>query len=156
MIKAFLFFIIAVVVLHAEAFSQIKLPAPKDASLYVQVSEEDHDFGKIEYAKPVKYTLRVKNISKDSLEFDNVLVSCGCTTPEWKPGRYAANDTFSVNINFSSYDDGQFKKSITLLFNQNIVKIIRFHGETVKSQDDNKTIPAVDFSEVALNLFCKK
>ena len=141
--------------LYIKAFSQTKLPPPKDASLYVQISEEDHDFGKIEYAKPVKYTLRIKNISKDSLEFDNVMVSCGCTTPEWKPGRYAPNDTFSVNINFNSYDDGQFKKSITLLFNQNIAKIIRFHGETVKSQDNNKTVPLGDFSEVALTYLVK-
>ncbi|MDR0793718.1 MAG: DUF1573 domain-containing protein [Chitinophagaceae bacterium] len=137
--KNIFIFIIFTALLNVTGFSQARHEPPKDASLYVQVSDEDYDLGKIIYARPVSYRLTIKNISKDSLEFNNVLVSCGCTTPEWKQGKYAPNDTFSININFSGYEDGKFKKSITLLFNKDIVKIIRFHGEAVKQQNDNRT-----------------
>ncbi|MFT4205362.1 MAG: DUF1573 domain-containing protein [Chitinophagaceae bacterium] len=105
---------------------------PKDASRYVEIDDDDHDFGNILFKKPVDYTVHIQNISVDTLRLTNVTVSCGCTIPEWKHGPYAPRDTFSVKVNFNGYADGKFARSLTLLFNDkrnnNIVKVLRFHG----------------------------
>lgn len=108
------------------------MAAPKDASKYLEIDDDDHDFGNILFKKPVDYTVHIQNISLDTLMLANVTVSCGCTLPEWKRGPYAPRDTFSIKINFNGYADGRFNRSLTLLFqdkkNSNIVKVLRFRG----------------------------
>ncbi|WP_447640197.1 MULTISPECIES: DUF1573 domain-containing protein [Chitinophagaceae] len=105
---------------------------PKDASKYVEIDDDDHDFGNILFKKPVDYVVHIQNISVDTLVLANVTVSCGCTIPEWKRGPYSPRDTFSIKINFNGYADGKFTRSLTLLFNDkknsNIVKVLRFRG----------------------------
>lgn len=105
---------------------------PKDASMYVEVDDADHDFGNIQFKKPVDYVVHIQNISKDSILLANVQVSCGCTIPEWKRGPYAPRDTFSIKVKFNGYADGKFVRTLTLLFNDkeksNIVKVLTFRG----------------------------
>ena len=105
---------------------------PKDASMYVEIDDADHDFGNILFKKPIDYRVHVQNISKDTIVLQNVEVSCGCTVAQWKAGPYAPRDTFSINIGFNGYADGKFIRTVTLVFNDkdknNIVKILRFRG----------------------------
>ena len=78
----------------------------------------------------------MKNISSDSVKIQNVQVSCGCTTPKWQAGPYAAGENFKVTLGFNGYTEGHFEKSVTIFFENGLSKQIKFHGETFKAPDD--------------------
>lgn len=100
-----------------------------DVSKYVELKEDNHDFGKIPYGKPVEYDVLMKNISKDSIKIENVRVSCGCTTPKYDQGKsYASGENFKITLGFSGYTDGAFEKSVTIFFNNGLSELVKFHG----------------------------
>jgi hypothetical protein len=108
----------------------------QDISKYIDFKETDHDFGKIPYGKPVEFEVEMKNISKDSIKITNVQVGCGCTTPKWQPGPYAAGETFKITLGFNGYTEGHFEKYVTIFFENGLSKQIKFHGETFKTPDN--------------------
>ena len=100
-----------------------------DISKVLEFKEENHDFGKIPYGKPVEFDVTIKNISSDSIKIDNVKVGCGCTTPKYEQGKsYAPGETFKVTLGFSGYADGIFEKAVDIFFNNGLSKQIKFHG----------------------------
>ncbi|MFZ1798295.1 MAG: DUF1573 domain-containing protein [Chitinophagaceae bacterium] len=107
-----------------------------DVTKVVSFSELDHDFGKIPYGKPVEYSVNMKNISAKAIGIKDVVKSCGCTTPVWSAGPYAAGDTFAVKLGFSGYADGSFSKLVTIYFDNGMTQVIKFHGETFKAPDN--------------------
>lgn len=104
--------------------------APKvDISKVLEFKEEDHDFGKIPYAKPVEFDVMIKNISQEPVKIDNVKVGCGCTTPQYEQGKsYARGENFKVTLGFTGYADGPFEKTVDIFFNNGLSKRIKFHG----------------------------
>jgi hypothetical protein len=104
-----------------------------DITKVVTFSEENHDFGKIPYGKPVEFDITIKNVSADSVKIDNVKVGCGCTTPKYEAGKsYAPGETFKVTLGFSGYADGAFEKYVDIFFNNGLSKQIKFHGTGYK------------------------
>jgi hypothetical protein len=99
-----------------------------DITKALTFKEENHDFGKIPYGKPVEFDVEIKNISADSVKIENVKVGCGCTTPKYQPGPYAPGQNFKVTLGFSGYADGPFDKYVDIFFNNGMTKQIRFHG----------------------------
>lgn len=100
-----------------------------DVSKVVEIQDENHDFGKIPYGKPVEYDVMIKNISSDTVKIENVKVGCGCTTPKYEQGKaYAPGETFKVTLGFSGYADGKFEKSVEIFFNNGLSKQVKFHG----------------------------
>ncbi|HEY1870944.1 MAG TPA: DUF1573 domain-containing protein [Chitinophagaceae bacterium] len=124
--------VIAVVTLHAQA----PQATDNDISKVIKFKETDHDFGKIPYGKPAEFTLEMQNISPDSVTIEDVKVGCGCTTPKWQPGPYAAGKDFNITIGFNGYTEGQFNKVVTLYFKGGLSQLIKFHGETYKTPDN--------------------
>lgn len=110
--------------------------AQPDVSKVVEIKDLDHDFGKIPFGKPAEYELVMKNISKDSVKIENVQVGCGCTTPKWSAGPYAAGQEFKVGIGFNGATDGEFHKVVTIFFNGGLSQVIKFHGQTYKTPDN--------------------
>ncbi len=110
-----------------QASTNIITPAA-DVSKALSFKEENHDFGKIPYGKPVEFNVEIKNISSDSIKIDNVKVGCGCTTPKYQQGPYAPGEAFKVTLGFSGYADGPFDKYVDIFFNNGMTKQIRFHG----------------------------
>lgn len=108
--------------------------APKaDISKFLEFKEENHDFGKIAYGKPVEFDVLIKNVSNDSVKIDNVKVGCGCTTPKYEQGKsYAQGENFKVTLGFSGYADGPFEKSVDISFSNGLSKQIKFHGTGYK------------------------
>lgn len=104
--------------------------APKaDISKVLEFKEENHDFGKIPYGKPVEFDVMIKNISADSVKIENVKVGCGCTTPKYDQGKsYAPGENFKVTLGFTGYADGPFEKYVDIFFNNGLSKQIKFHG----------------------------
>ena len=109
---------------------------PNDITKVVEFKELDHDFGKIPFGKPAEFELEMKNVSKDTLRIENVQVGCGCTTPKWAPGPYAAGQTFKIGIGFNGATDGEFHKVVTVFFSGGLSQVIKFHGQTYKTPDN--------------------
>lgn len=112
----------------------------KDLSSILWFNETDHDFGKIPYGKPAEFDLQLKNLTNDSLKIENVVASCGCTTPKWKPGPYAPGEAFKITIGFNGYTEGAFHKLVTVYLKDGLTKIINFHGETFKTPDSGAPV----------------
>lgn len=99
----------------------------------LEFKEENHDFGKIPYGKPVEFDVMIKNIGQDSVKIDNVKVGCGCTTPKYEQGKvYAPGENFKVTLGFTGYADGPFEKYVDIFFNNGLSKQIKFHGTGFK------------------------
>lgn len=139
MVRNMFLLLILVAISSVRTFAQHPILPPPDATRYVAVSEADHDFGNIVYGKEVSYKILIRNVSRDSIKLSHVETSCGCTVPQWKVKKYAPNDTFSIKISFNGYTDGEFKKTVSILFNDSIVKIVRFHGIGMVPKDDNNS-----------------
>lgn len=129
-------FILALILLVTQGLTAqtIRHKPPIDGFKYVQIDDPDHNFGDIPYGKEVSYSVKMKNISQDTLYLSNVIVSCGCTTPQYKTGAYAPGAEIPVTIGFNGHSDGNFNKTISLLFQDKtdqIVKILRFRGNGI-------------------------
>ncbi len=106
-------------------------PEVKDVSKYFEFKNADYDFGKIPMGKPVEYELSIKNISKEPATLDNVVVSCGCTTPKYDKGKiFAPGETIKVTLGFNGSAQGVFSRSVTIFLNGgSISKPITFKGD---------------------------
>jgi hypothetical protein len=104
-----------------------------DVSKVLEFKEENHDFGKIPYGKPVEFDVAIKNISNEPVKIENVKVGCGCTTPKYEQGKtYAPGENFKVTLGFSGYADGPFEKYVDIFFSNGLTKQIKFHGTGYK------------------------
>lgn len=104
----------------------------KNINEYLKFSETVHDFGKTPYGKAVEFDIVLTNISKDSIKIENVKVGCGCTTPKWSAGPYAAGQTFKITLGFNGYSEGHFEKYVDVYFSEGLHQQIKFIGEGYK------------------------
>lgn len=117
----------------ASATASTQITPKADISKVLEFKEENHDFGKIPYGKPVEFEVPIKNISTDSIKIENVKVVCGCTTPKYEQGKsYAPGESFKVTLGFSGYAEGPFEKYVDIFFNNGMSKQIKFHGTGYK------------------------
>jgi hypothetical protein len=101
---------------------------PEGTTEALAIKEATHDFGKIPQGKPVTTDFDLKNGGKDSLRLENVQASCGCTTPNWKPGPYAPGENFKINVGYNAAAPGAFNKQVTITFNGGQQKVIFITG----------------------------
>lgn len=47
------------------------------------LKEKSFDFGKIPQGRPVTHIFELVNKGTEPILLENVMASCGCTTPEW-------------------------------------------------------------------------
>jgi hypothetical protein len=63
-------------VTHNHTVTTNAATAPKaDISKVLEFKEENHDFGKIPYGKPVEFDVMIKNISQEPVKIENVKVA---------------------------------------------------------------------------------
>lgn len=92
--------------------------------------ENEYNFGKIPQGKPVTHVFIVKNTSSAPYKLENVVASCGCTTPVWdKEKVIAPNATSEITVGYNAAADGVFNKSVTVYFNGTQSKQILIKGE---------------------------
>jgi len=108
----------------------------QDFSKVIEVTDVDHDLGKIPFGKPVEYEVTLKNISSDSVKLLNVQAGCGCTTPKWEAGPYAPGESFKIKLGFNGMTKGTFSKYVTVFLTNGLSKQLRFHGETFEAPDN--------------------
>ncbi len=84
-----------------------------------------HDFGTIEEAEgEVTYVFEFSNIGNKPLILQNVLASCGCTTPKWSKEPILPNGKGSIEVTYNPRNrPGVFRKSITVVTNAEIPKV---------------------------------
>ena len=103
----------------------------KDVNKLFEFTNNDYDFGKITFGKPVKYDVFIKNIGMDSASLDNVQVQCHCTTPEYEKGkRFGPGQSVKLTLGFSGDQMGVFNKAVTIYLSGGISKVVTFKGET--------------------------
>lgn len=113
-------------------------PAPPPAPLLdpnkdFEFKNDAYDFGKIPAAKPAKYDLFIKNISKETQELTLVQPGCGCTTPEYQQNqKILPGETAVVKLGFNGGGaaGAPFSKSVTVTLKGHSPKVVTFKGET--------------------------
>lgn len=117
------------------------LPRPADLLL---VKENTHNFGKIPQGRPTTTTFEIVNTGVTPLRLDNVQASCGCTTPVWNRDPIEAGGTARIVVGYNAYAEGPFTKTVTVVYNTNMTKILTISGEVYKvpatSAPDNASI----------------
>jgi len=98
----------------------------------MQISENQHDFGVFkEESGPQKYDFILTNTGKLPLVIQNVVASCGCTTPEWTRQPIPAGGKGKVTAIYDPKDrPGQFNKTLSVYTNTKPeVAVIVIKGE---------------------------
>ena len=117
-----LILMIGVTQLHAQS-------AGTDITKVLKFTNDNFNMGTIAYGKPTEFNVDIENISTAPITLENVMVSCGCTTPKYTkgivitPGMHA-----TVTLGFNGSAVGNFTKNATLFFSGNLVKQVSFYG----------------------------
>lgn len=100
-----------------------------DITKVLKFTNDNYDMGTIAYGKPTEFIVDIENISNSPVTLENVMVSCGCTTPKYTKGVVIAPGMHaSVTLGFNGSAVGNFTKNATLFFSGNLVKQVSFHG----------------------------
>jgi hypothetical protein len=91
---------------------------------------KDHDFGTIkEDGGSVSTRFRFANKKAAAVTITDVVVSCGCTSPQWPKQAIAPGDTGSILITFDPMDrPGHFEKFIGVEIDGAPREVIKIHG----------------------------
>ncbi len=104
-----------------------------DITKVLKFTNDNYDMGKIAFGKPTEFTVSIENISASPVILTNVQVGCGCTTPKFTANSVIAPGAIAtVVLGFNGSAIGNFTKSATLFFNDNMVKTVSFHGEGIQ------------------------
>lgn len=115
------------------AFLMTKAQSESAAPEVLNFKETEFDFGKIPQGKPVYHLFEITNKSDKPLKLDNVVASCGCTTPEWSREEIAPGATAIIKVGYNAAAEGHFGKPITVTYNINQSKVITIKGEVWKA-----------------------
>jgi hypothetical protein len=99
----------------------------------MKVSATDHDFGKFrEEAGRQTFDFIVTNTGSQPLVIQNVVASCGCTTPDWTRQPIASGGTGKVTAIYDPKDrPGAFNKTLTVYSNTNDQVVLTIKGEVI-------------------------
>jgi len=117
--------------LTTAVFAQPSLPVQEEIGL----KETIFDFGQIPQGKPVFHYFDVVNNGKAPMVISNVQASCGCTTPEWSKDPVPPGEATKIKVGFNAAAEGNFQKSITITYNQNLSKQINIKGTVWKAPE---------------------
>ncbi len=106
-------------------------PNPEEA---LSFKETEFNFGKIPQGKPVTHIFEIINTGNSSFKLDNVVASCGCTTPQWNKEKVISpGETSTITVGYNAAAEGPFNKSITVTYNTNQTKVTVIKGEVWKT-----------------------
>lgn len=113
------------------SFAQVKMGdiAPIEV---LQMKETAFDFGRIPQGKPVNHHFLITNSGKEPLVIENVIASCGCTTPEWSTSPVSSGKTTEIKVGYNAATEGSFEKSITVMYNKGQTKTFVIRGHVWK------------------------
>lgn len=113
----------------APATSQVQ----KDINKVLKFTNDNYNMGNIPYGKPTEFVVTIENISAAPVTLNNVQVSCGCTTPKFQANAIIApGQKTTVTLGFNGASIGNFTKSATIFFSDNLIKTVNFSGVGVQ------------------------
>lgn len=115
------------------AGAQTVAPEAKPVQESISLKQLNHDFGKIQQGRPVTYVFEVTNIGTEPLRIENVQASCGCTTPEWSYEPVKSGATTPIKVGYNAATEGQFQKSVTIIYNGGQTKVLQISGIVYKT-----------------------
>lgn len=131
--KIFLYSLVLILSFSAEAQIQnLKLSTAPDPVFF---KEMVYDFGKISQGRPVTHNFEIVNSGVAPLTVENVITSCGCTTPIWDKEPVAPGKTTKINVGYNSVAEGDFEKTITVVYNGGQTKVLSIKGHVWKTPD---------------------
>jgi hypothetical protein len=104
------------------------------AQTKMKISETEHDFGKFkEEAGRQTFDFSVTNTGTDPLVIQNVVASCGCTTPDWTKQPIPAGGTGKITAIYDPKDrPGPFSKTLSVYSNSKPeVVVLTIKGEVI-------------------------
>ncbi len=113
----------------------------------MKVSSAEHDFGKFkEEAGRQKYDFVVLNTGNQPLVIQNIVASCGCTTPEWTKSPIPPKGSGTVTAIYDPANrPGPFNKTLSVYTNSKPeITVLVIKGEVVareKTLDELFTFP---------------
>ena len=111
----------------------ISLVKAQNVTEVIELKETEYDFGKIPQGKPVYHFFELVNKTATPLKLDNVVASCGCTTPEWNREAIAGGAADNIKVGYNAAAEGYFEKLITITYNGNQTKQIKIKGTVWKA-----------------------
>jgi hypothetical protein len=101
----------------------------------MKLSNETHNFGKIKQGVPVTTYFTVTNITDKPIVIENVMPSCGCTTPEWSKEPIAPHSTAKIKVGYNAGAVAPFTKDVNIkLAGVQETKLIRITGEVLSTE----------------------
>jgi hypothetical protein len=108
----------------------------------LELKETTHDFGSIPQGRPVTYDFIIRNAGKTPLKLDNVMASCGCTSPEWSEAPIQAGAASVVKVGFNAAAEGRFSKNITISYGGSNTKVLVITGEVFSTPTTSAPVNA--------------
>ena len=99
----------------------------------LEVKQTAHDFGKIPQGKPAYHFFEIVNTGKEAIKLDNVVATCGCTTPEWSKDPIEPGQSQKIKVGYNAASEGPFEKYITISYNGNQSKQLSIKGNVWKA-----------------------
>jgi hypothetical protein len=106
----------------------------QQAQSKMQLLETEHDFGKFkEEAGRQTYDFVVTNTGNDPLVIQNIVASCGCTTPDWTRSPIPAGGKGKITAIYDPKDrPGPFNKTLSVYTNSKPeVVVLTIKGEVI-------------------------
>lgn len=98
----------------------------------VKLNADTYNFGKIKVGVPVTTFFTVTNVSDKPVVLENVVPSCGCTTPEWSKEPVAPGASTQIKVGYNAASPMAFTKDITIkLAGVQEAKVIHITGEVL-------------------------
>jgi hypothetical protein len=97
------------------------------------LKEKAFDFGKIPQGRPVTHVFELVNKSNTPIVLENVLASCGCTTPEWSKEPIAPGATTLIKVGYNAAAEGAFNKNVTVQIAGGQVQTINITGNVYRT-----------------------
>lgn len=103
----------------------------------ISTNRDTHQFGQIEWQKPVTVDFIITNTGDKPLVLSNVTVSCACAVADWTKSPIAPGNKGTIRATFDAKQLGRFHKSIGIYSNStpNLI-YLHFVGEVVQKVTD--------------------
>ncbi|MBY0534532.1 MAG: DUF1573 domain-containing protein [Chitinophagaceae bacterium] len=99
----------------------------------IVVKEMTFDFGKIQQGRPVTHFFEITNNGTEPLVLENVVASCGCTTPEWNKAPILPGASTKIKVGYNAAAEGPFDKTVTIIYNGGMSKVLNIKGLVYKA-----------------------
>lgn len=103
----------------------------------ISSNKETHNFGQIEWKRPVTVEYTITNTGHEPLVLTNVTTSCACSVASWTQAAIAPGEKGTITASFDAKALGRFEKTIGIYSNaQPSLVYLKFLGEVVQEVKD--------------------